>query len=77
MFLIANQCRSICSMANEETRTTGLVGSVSPQMHFFGMSCSIKNAFQRPFLLGITHKILTHCEAFDVFTTVSKFTKID
>ncbi len=39
---------------------------------FFGMSCSIKDAFQRAFPSGAICDILKYCDAFDVLSKVRK-----
>ncbi len=40
---------------------------------FFGMSCSIKDAFQRAFQPGVIYDISKYCDAFGVLAKVRKF----
>ncbi len=40
---------------------------------FFGMSCSIKDAFQQAFPSGVIYNLPTYCDAFDVLAKGRKF----
>ncbi len=77
-FLWANQCRSTCNTANKETRTRkGPIGcrvglEVFSLGAFFGMSCSIKDAFQRALPSAAIYDMSKYCDAFDVLSKVRK-----
>ncbi len=69
----------ICNTANQETRTRkgpircrAWLGVFSLSA-FFGMSCSIKDAFPQAFPEGVIFNSSTHCDVFDVSTKVRKF----